>query len=100
MYSTMRAICLLLAVCFAGVSFQDKPYRGVIDQKEADFVLVDHDTMETIAVLKGRGFDKENFARFVGDPVEVRGTLEDERGVKVLYVRAIGNIKRIPVPKK
>ena|SRR5687767_7351458 len=100
MYLTMRAICLLLAVCFASFSFEEKPYRGVIDQKEADFVLVDHDTMETIAVLKGRGFDKENFARFVGDPVEVRGTLEDEQGVKVLFVRAIGNVKRIPVPKK
>ena len=100
MYSIMRVICLLLAVCFAGVGFQDKTYKGVIDQKGPDFVLVDHDSMETIAVLKGRGFDKENFARFVGDPVEVKGMLAEEKGVKILYVRAIGNIKRIPVPKR
>jgi hypothetical protein len=100
----MRILLLLaLAVVLCG---QQKPapsadsqtHRGVIDQKESEFVLSDADSMEPIATLRGAGFSKDNFARFVGMPVEVRGKITTEQGVKVLTVRRISDVK--PVPAK
>jgi hypothetical protein len=105
----MRTLILLLALAapFAGqerkpetkgaAKEQTQAFRGVIDQKESEFVLADADTMAPIATLRGRGFHKDNFARFVGMPVEVRGTLVTENGAKVLHVRRIEDIRTVPV---
>ena len=75
-------------------------FKGVIDQRGAEYVLADSENLEQIAVLRGRGFEKENFARFVGDPVEVKGRMVTENGKKILYVSALADIRRTPLPKR
>jgi hypothetical protein len=110
----MRSLLLLVAICVATALAQDKQakdkqeksapaqtqtFKGVIDQRDSEFVLSTADNFEPIATLRGRGFDKENFARFVGDPVEVKGRLVTENGQKFLYVSAVSDIRRTPAPK-
>jgi hypothetical protein len=110
----MRSLLLLLVICVATVPAQDKQgqdkqakgaaaqtqtFKGVIDQRDSEYVLATADNFEPIATLRGRGFDKENFARFVGDPVEIKGRLVTENGRKFLYVSAVSDIRRTPAPK-
>lgn len=77
-----------------------RAYRGVIDQRATEFVLADSENMEKIAELRGRGFSKDNFARFVGEYVEVKGRMVTERGEKILHVRAIEDVQRVPYTNK
>jgi hypothetical protein len=104
----MRSLLLILALAavtaLTGQQSKQAPaadaqvYKGVVDQKDEEFVLADADTMQPIATLRGAGFNKDNFARFVGMPVEVRGKLSTEQGAKILTVRRIDDVK--PVPAK
>jgi hypothetical protein len=75
-------------------------FRGVIDQRDTEYMLVNDQNMEPIAVLRGRGFEKENFARFLGDPVEIKGRMTTENGRKVLLVRSVEDVRRMPVPER
>jgi hypothetical protein len=100
--SVAPASSLLLAQQKQGQATQSdvRTFQGVIDQRGSEFVLANADDMEPIAILRGRGFAKENFARFVGDPVEVKGRMVTEQGQKILYVNAIADIHRKPPPRR
>ena len=73
---------------------------GVITQHDADYVIADSEDVKPIAVLEGVGFPKESFARFVGMPVRVRGTLVTEKDRKVLRVRSLSDVQQTPPPKQ
>jgi hypothetical protein len=75
-------------------------HKGVIDQRGTEYMLVDGQNMEPIAVLRGRGFEKENFARFLGEPVEVKGRMATEQGQKILHVNAVDDVRRLPVSER
>jgi hypothetical protein len=51
-------------------------------------------------VLHGKGFTDDNFARFVGLRVTISGDMVTEGGRKVLYVRNLSDIQRLPPEKK
>ncbi|MGH9672768.1 MAG: hypothetical protein ACRD44_06260 [Bryobacteraceae bacterium] len=73
---------------------------GVVTQRGADFWIADSQSVELIAVLQGVGFAKESFARFLGMPVRVRGTLVTENDRKILRVRSLSDVELIAPPKK
>jgi DNA/RNA endonuclease YhcR with UshA esterase domain len=93
---------LLLAEQKQGYAAEDQTriFKGVIDQRGSEFVLADSESLEKIAELRGLGWSKDNFARFVGEFVEVKGRMVTERGEKILLVRAIEDIKRTPYTNK
>ena len=68
---------------------------GVIDQKGNDFVLSGDQGMQTAAVLRARGFTDDNFARFVGNRVQVRGELTTEGDRRILTVRSLDDLKSL-----
>jgi hypothetical protein len=70
-------------------------FVGVIDQTGNDFILTYEDSMEKKALLRSQGFSSDNFARFVGHRVEVRGDIEAEGERQVLTVKSLNNLKRI-----
>jgi len=82
-----------------GAREETKTITGVIDQKGADFVIAEPENLEPVAVLQGVGFSNESFARFVGVPVRVRGTLVTEKNRKILRVRRLSDIQETPQPK-
>jgi hypothetical protein len=67
----------------------------VIDQKGNDFVLSGDQGMQTAAVLRARGFTDDNFARFVGNRVQVRGELTTEGDRRILTVRSLDDLKSL-----
>jgi hypothetical protein len=68
--------------------------EGVVDESGGKFVLANPDNVEPMAELHGRGFSDDNFARFVGLRVTVKGDLVEEGGRKRLYVRNLADIQR------
>lgn len=66
---------------------------GVIDQAGDEFILSSEDTMGTKAVLRAQGFTADNFARFVGNRVEVRGEMQVEGERRVLMVKSLDHLK-------
>jgi hypothetical protein len=47
---------------------------GCIDQRGESYILASEADMSKVTVLKGKGFSNDNFARYVGHKVTVRGT--------------------------
>jgi hypothetical protein len=68
---------------------------GVIDQKGSEFVLSGEQAMKTTAVLRAKGFTDDNFARFVGNRVQVRGELTTEGDRQILTVRSLADLKSL-----
>jgi hypothetical protein len=68
---------------------------GVVDQKDGQFVLSSEDTMQPAAVLRAKGFSADNFARFVGLRVQVRGQLTTEGDRRVLTVTSLDDLKSV-----
>ena len=68
---------------------------GVLDQNGDDFVLSGEDAMRTVAVLRAQGFTADNFARFVGNRVEVRGELISEGERRVMVVKSLDHLKKL-----
>jgi hypothetical protein len=68
--------------------------EGIVDESGGKFVLANADNVEPIAELHGRGFSDDNFARFVGLRVTVKGDLVEEGGRKMLYIRNLTDIQR------
>jgi hypothetical protein len=46
---------------------------GCVDQQKEEFVLTSPADMTVLARLKGKGFADDNFARYIGQKVSVRG---------------------------
>jgi hypothetical protein len=73
---------------------------GVVDQSGENYILADTERVQPLAVLHGKGFTDDNFARFVGLRVTISGDMVTEGGRKVLYVRNLSDIQRLPPEKK
>jgi hypothetical protein len=69
---------------------------GMLDQRGDNYVLASEDAMKTEAVLQASGFSADNFARFVGARVQVRGELRTEGERRVLVVRRLEDLKKLP----
>lgn len=65
---------------------------GCVDQKGEQYVLTSVDSMQVMAVLRGRAFTDDNFARYVGQKAEVQGELREEKDERVLHVTRIDKI--------
>ena len=68
---------------------------GCVDEKSSDYVLFTDDMMKEIALLESVGFDKTNFARFVGHKVSITGEVIDTTKPPTLRVSNYDNIKII-----
>ena len=68
---------------------------GVIDQKGNEFILSGDQAMQTAAVLRAKGFTDDNFARFVGNRVQVRGELTTEGDRRILTVKSLADLKSL-----
>jgi hypothetical protein len=68
---------------------------GCVDEKSSDFVLFTDDMLKQIALLESVGFDKTNFARFVGHKVSITGQVIDSTQPPTLRVTNYDNIKII-----
>jgi hypothetical protein len=68
---------------------------GCVDEKSSDFVLFTDDMLKQIAILESVGFDKTNFARFVGHKVSITGQLIASTQPPTLRVTNYDNIKII-----
>ena len=101
-FALATILCLLAGALPAQTQSkgETKTVTGIVDQQEADFIVSDAEKRQPIAVLQGVGFDNQNFARFVGKPVRVKGTLIQEKGRNVLRVRQIADIQEIAPEKQ
>jgi hypothetical protein len=68
---------------------------GILDQTGDDFVVSGEDSMKTSAVLRAQGFSPDNFARFVGNRVEVQGELSSEGERRILLVKSLHHLKKL-----
>ena len=68
---------------------------GIVDQKGRDFVLTGEEAMRPVAVLRASGFSADNFARFVGMRVEVRGEISTEGDRRILTVKSLDDLKSL-----
>lgn len=68
---------------------------GVVDQIGDKFVLAGEESIRPQAILRADGFSPDNFARFVGHRVQIRGRLVTEQGEQILVVRSVSDVKNI-----
>ena len=62
---------------------------GCVDQRGERYVLSGMRQMKTIAVLRGKGFSDDNFARYVGHTITVEAEQQREGDTTVLLVSKI-----------
>src|SRR5262249_60008015 len=74
---------------------QNQTLTGCVDEKSGDYVLTSDDALKHIAALESVGFDKTNFARFVGHKVSITGQLIASGDPPTLRVTSVDNIKNI-----
>ena len=95
----LAALCLL-AVTIAAAQ-KDKPaaaktkqttLTGCIDQRGETYVITEDTAMKAQAVLKGRAFSDDNFARFIWTKAAATGELKDEEGKRLLHVTKIETV--------
>jgi hypothetical protein len=74
---------------------------NTIKQHHAQQILLSgEDAMQTRALLRASGFSEDNFARFVGLRVEVRGELRTEGGRRILIVKRLEDLKKLEGPTR
>jgi hypothetical protein len=71
---------------------QSAALTGCVDEQEGKWVLVNNQTMATIANLAADGFPVEAFAKYVGHKVTVRGTASSDGSKSVFKVREIESV--------
>jgi hypothetical protein len=106
-YTWALVILLILAPLSAQTGGKKKPAKkskqavatqsitGCVDEKSAEFVLRTDDNLKELAKLEPVGFDKTNFARFVGHKVTVTGEMLYPDGVPTVRVTSLDHIKNI-----
>jgi len=65
---------------------------GCIDQRGENYVLTGDDELKKKAVLRGRTFSDDNFARYLGHKVKVQGSAVTEGEDAVINVDRIDDI--------
>jgi hypothetical protein len=74
---------------------QTQTLTGCVDEKSSNYVLTSDDMLKDVAVLESIGFDRTNFARFVGHKVSITGQLIASGDLPTLRVTSVDNIKNI-----
>src|SRR5437016_4772198 len=103
-YLNMRfTLALLMMLVIAPLSHSQAPkakktprppmetMTGCVDEKASDYVLRTDDMLKEIAALESVGFDKTNFARFVGHKVSISGQLNSATQPPTLRVTNLDN---------
>jgi hypothetical protein len=65
---------------------------GCVDEHNGQYVLIHDQTRELIANLEAEGFPTENFAKYLGHKVTVRGTSNPNGAHPVFKVRSVETI--------
>jgi hypothetical protein len=73
---------------------------GCIDQQEGGYVLVDHRTMNVVAVLEADGFPVEGFAKHMGHRVTIRGISSPAGLLPRFRVRSIETVSDTCAPQQ
>ena len=68
---------------------------GVLDQKGEDYVISGEDAMQPAAVLRASGFSPDNFARFLGMKVQVRGEVSTDGDRRILTMKSLDDVKSL-----
>jgi hypothetical protein len=71
---------------------QTASLTGCVDEQDGKWVLVNDQTMATIATLAADGFPTEAFAKYLGHKVNVRGTTSSGASSSIFKVREIKSI--------
>jgi hypothetical protein len=92
----------MLLVCGLTIGAAEEPsgdkatvLTGILDQVGNRFVLAGEEYVRPKSTLRAEGFSSDNFARFVGHRVQVRGRVLTEGGEQILVVRRVADIKRL-----
>lgn len=100
MRSTRCALLLVPMLCIAQTPDKKTVYTGVIDQQGGSYVLAGEEEIRAKAVLRAEGFSEDNFARFIGQRVEILGQLQTEGERTMLIVRSIADIRKLSPESK
>ena len=68
---------------------------GCVDEKSDVYILRTEDQLKELATLEPVGFDRTNFARFVGHKVAVSGQLVTSTEPPTMKVSSLDHIKNI-----
>ena len=106
-YTWALVILLIVAPLSAQTAGKKKPAKkakpavtmqsvtGCVDEKSMEYVLRTDDMLKEIAKLESVGFDKSNFARFVGHKVTISGEMLYSGDVPTVRVTNLDHIKNI-----
>src|SRR6185436_7361392 len=100
-YSWALLILLLIMPLTAPAQKQKKPpakmdtVTGCVDEKSDVYILRSDDQLKELATLEPVGFDRTNFARFVGHKVAVSGQLVRTTEPPTIKVSSLDHIKNI-----
>ena len=97
---------LILAVGVAAAAPQAgkaKPAKasltGCVDEKDGQYVLTNDTSLQTTARLKpAAGSPEDNFARFMGQKVTVRGVLSKEEPLPIMTVESVKSVSQTCAP--
>jgi len=67
----------------------DSSLTGCMDEQDGKYVLLEEKTVRKLADLKAEGFSQEDFAKYVGQKVTVRGQSASDEGRSVFNVRGV-----------
>jgi hypothetical protein len=68
---------------------------GCVDEKTEVYILTSDDMLKELAILEAVGFEKTNFARFVGHKVSISGKLVTTTEPPTMQVSNFDHIKNI-----
>jgi hypothetical protein len=99
-YAWVLTVLILIAPLAEPAQKQKKQVKmqtlsGCVDEKPDVYILRSDDMLKEIATLESVGFDKTNFARFVGHKVSISGQLNEETQPPTLRVTSPDHIKNI-----
>ena len=69
---------------------------GVVDQIGMDYVIGEGKNLQGKLYLRAQGFSPDNFARYVGQRVQVEGKIATEGDRKTFTVTKLGSFKTLP----
>jgi len=67
----------------------DSSLTGCMDEQDGKYVLLEEKTVRKLADLKAEGFSQEDFAKYVGQKVTVRGQSAGDEGRSVFNARGV-----------
>lgn len=71
---------------------------GCLDQRDGQYILADEKSLEKLLRLEPAGFNRENFARYVGHKVAVTGQKEGQDVFRVREIKTVAETCAPPAP--